>query len=535
MMLRRCVRILSSCVLLAGAAGAVETDGRKTIRCEGEYPWHLQGTATDGTSLYWSFSDRVIKTDGTGKLVKSSPADKLHYGDLCVVDGTVYVAFNGGAFNQETGADSRVYAFRADDLTKTGEWKVPEVVHGAGGIAYHDGFFYVVGGLPKTHVKNYLYVYTSEFKFVRRIDVESGYTLLGVQAIDFIRGDCLLGVYPQAGSSVGLVRCPLDYSFCESLSLAGYCGMVDYQGCFYQGQALSVNGDESRQAGLLHPTVLPKLVKPRPPRKGKCVAWYRFEEGRVGERTTAATTFSNAADPAKHVGRPYVHVPTSTGADLATVPAELMPEHVEGCARRILDPVTGRSHANARALHFDVKDNEAQTGSPGGTVLVEDDAAFHLQSMTVECFVRIPSVTDTRERLLFGQRSKNNGIFTWCVKYTGNAARVEISIPKAEGGETRLCACGAHDLEDGKWHHLAFTVDAEDGQVRFYEDYRCTQMVSFEGEICYDDALPIMFGPCRKLYYSPLCHDLDEVRITDCALIPDHFLHAASARTRGAK
>lgn len=252
---------VSCAVGLCGLALSGEPDVTKMILCEGEYPYHLQGTATDGECLFWSFTDRIVKTDKNGKRLCESPVGKLHYGDLCVVDGTVYVSFNGGRFNAESGADSRIVSFHANDLKPTGEWKVPEVVHGAGGISFHDGLFYVVGGLPATHTNNYVYVYSSEFKFVKRIVVASGYTMLGVQTIDFVRGEWLLGVYPMKGASICLLRCPVDFSSCEGLPIAGYCGIVDFRGRFFFAQTSAVRGDAKRQCGVLYAANLPPQAK----------------------------------------------------------------------------------------------------------------------------------------------------------------------------------------------------------------------------------------------------------------------------------
>ena len=51
-------------------------------------------------------------------------------------------------FNRPAGeADSWVYVYDADTLVELAKHRVPEVVHGAGGMAWRDGRFFIVGGL----------------------------------------------------------------------------------------------------------------------------------------------------------------------------------------------------------------------------------------------------------------------------------------------------------------------------------------------------------------------------------------------------
>lgn len=164
------------------------------IVCQGSYPGHLQGIDTDGSAIYWSFTTRLVKTDVRGQvLVCKEVVD--HHGDLCVHDGQVYVAVNRGNFNQEQGAISEVWVYEAHDLTFSRKYQVPELVHGAGGMTWHGGSFFVVGGLPKTHVQNYVYEYKPDFTFVKRHVLDSGYTVLGIQTASFIDGRFWFGTY----------------------------------------------------------------------------------------------------------------------------------------------------------------------------------------------------------------------------------------------------------------------------------------------------------------------------------------------------
>lgn len=167
----------------------------QAVQCQGHYPHHLQGVCAQENAIYWSFTTQLVKTDLQGKVVKRVPVAN-HHGDLCYHEGKVYVAVNLGQFNQPAGkADSWVYVYNAETLEERARHEVQQVVHGAGGIACHDGRFILVGGLPEEIEENYLYEYDAEFAFQGRHVVPSGHTHLGIQTAAFHRNRWWFGCY----------------------------------------------------------------------------------------------------------------------------------------------------------------------------------------------------------------------------------------------------------------------------------------------------------------------------------------------------
>ncbi len=166
----------------------------KSITCEGAYPHHLQGFDLDDKGIYWSFTTQLVKTDLKGKLLKKIPVPN-HHGDLCVQNGRVYVAVNLGKFNDPKGnADSWVYVYNADDLSLIAKHETPEVFHGAGGMSFYNGHFYVIGGLPHEIDENYVYEYDDKFQFVKK-HIISGHTHIGIQTATFHDGKWWFGCY----------------------------------------------------------------------------------------------------------------------------------------------------------------------------------------------------------------------------------------------------------------------------------------------------------------------------------------------------
>jgi hypothetical protein len=171
------------------------------IRCEGEYPYHPQGVATDGTNLYWSFTTVLVKTDRTGRVLAVRHELGEHLGDLCCKDGLVYGGINRG---RRAGArkGDEVWAFDPQTLATRHRFPTPEAVFCNNGLEWAADRFWVISSAPRQSRYNFLFEYTADFRFRTCRLIESGWTNLGVQTICRFGDQLLFGCYGARDDAV---------------------------------------------------------------------------------------------------------------------------------------------------------------------------------------------------------------------------------------------------------------------------------------------------------------------------------------------
>lgn len=82
--------------------------------------YHLQGFSSDGTHMYWSFTDSIVKTTLDGTMRRQTLVEGGHLGDCDYYDGKVYSTYLGyPPAGRPWGEWStfKVYVFDAQDLS----------------------------------------------------------------------------------------------------------------------------------------------------------------------------------------------------------------------------------------------------------------------------------------------------------------------------------------------------------------------------------------------------------------------------------
>ena len=197
------MKVLAACLAFAAVPAAMLAENApevkavpKEIRCEGEYPLHLQGVATDGKSIFWTFTTVLVKTDLSGRFLAKDEIERAagHMGDLCCRDGKVYVGMNMG-YRKGCRVGDEVWEYDGQELKLLAKHPTPETVWCNNGIEYHAGCFWIISSAPHHSRYNMVFRYSPDFKFMRCQMIDSGWTHLGVQTICKWGDKMLFGCY----------------------------------------------------------------------------------------------------------------------------------------------------------------------------------------------------------------------------------------------------------------------------------------------------------------------------------------------------
>lgn len=263
------------------------------------------------------------------------------------------------------------------------------------------------------------------------------------------------------------------------------------------------------------------------------LAWYHFDEVAPGEKPTPETRFLNAVDPAVAPGRPISQIDWKTKTDDDTHFPQGVSAFPDGFS--VLDPVSGDTPVNARALVFTTGKREDDYYGASG-VEIANDPTSTTGMLTYECFVRFDlsrtpdGMGSNCKRVILAKNNDNNVIgFKLVYDYWGDWGR---NLMVYVNSDSVVNASEIH-LEDGKWHHIALTFDAADSSVRVYADYALVgEATGLSADLSKmsNEALAVGFAPYDSSW-PRWGGVVDELKISDSALTPQQMLKVQSLST----
>jgi hypothetical protein len=234
----------------------------------------------------------------------------------------VYVAVNRGKFNQENAAVSEVMSYDASTLRHLKTWKL-DMPHGAGGMTYVGDRFYVIGGLPATHERNYVYEYDEEFNLVKRHELATGFTLMGIQTAAFEDGRFYFGIYGCTGDPSGVITSPKSLDSFERWLDSGDVGMVKLDGDYFTGSTFGAKkGPGGWRGRLVRAKNFPsrKYVAPTAVGKGRLVVFFEGRD-KTGWKDCGYELTANGYAPLCSDTAKEPHVKVASAEKMVELPA----------------------------------------------------------------------------------------------------------------------------------------------------------------------------------------------------------------------
>lgn len=258
------------------------------------------------------------------------------------------------------------------------------------------------------------------------------------------------------------------------------------------------------------------------------VAWYRFSELDPGVDATTSTVIKNYAAPGTLEGTVNTFSDTTIGGSGGVMPVGTTSF---GTKLQIWDPLTGEYHENNRAMHFGARTAlNGATSAPGSCYTIPSGSAGAFDSLTnitVEAIFRLNADTPDGFTACIVDKCGPDGYKNrWSLMISGNGelwSRFrDCDIDGSNPFSAAQQLVGGY-VSRGVWHHAAFTFDAN-GVATLYLDYASVATYSYSGRRLETVASMFAIGCNPKVSNRTFPGEIDEVRISDCALDPSQFL-----------
>ena len=251
-----------------------------------------------------------------------------------------------------------------------------------------------------------------------------------------------------------------------------------------------------------------------------------------GVRTTTATVFANHGDggtldavPSSRSGASWV-----SGSDYCPQGTNAFP-----AGYGVYDPVSGTNAAAATGLYF----HKINLNGNAGALRVADPAALRLKTFTVECFVRMQQGTAQGDwncvAVMPGQLKNGSTTIkncdSWGLRVIGSN-KMSVRFTKSGytfngdviSGTNKTIEFYTTGIWDGRWHHVAFSVNDDTKKVMAFFDYALSIEGSLDESVWYIAGEDLFIGNTPQTP-GPFGGSIAHFRISDEALDPPSFLH----------
>ena len=275
------------------------------------------------------------------------------------------------------------------------------------------------------------------------------------------------------------------------------------------------------------------------------IAWWRFE-GTPDVQTVEGDTFENSATGAAAL--PALNARSINGAEFG-YDQTYMPRYVDAfCSGyEIYDPVARRSYQNTASISFrDTLTDKANANNgiaqmPGscfptsGNVTIElffrapfrDDAGANVRGRDMIPLMVLPLEAYKYSTMLALYHDSTKGSnYVYCSWALRNEAGENIKTTGGSYGDDRYI--------DNKWHHVAQVLDFTNHKIYCYLDYTrilSTSMPEDAVGVFVDPTKNFLIGGTDMVTSRKFQGLVDEVRISNEALVPEQFLRMRPADT----